>query len=99
MTVTDGTGQFTFSGLAPGMYDVTFTLSGFTAPAQVVEVSAGATASINVEMEVGGFEELVVVVGACAVCCWQYIRIPSQKRHLRSIYRAAKVVSTILAVI
>ena len=29
VTVTDGTGQFTFSGLAPGMYDVTFTLSGF----------------------------------------------------------------------
>ena len=66
VTVTDGTGQFTFSGLAPGMYDVTFTLSGFTAPAQVVEMSAGATASINVEMEVGGFEELVVVVGTRA---------------------------------
>ena len=66
VTVTDGTGQFTFSGLAPGMYDVTFTLSGFTAPAQVVEVSAGATASINVEMAVGGFEELVVVVGTRA---------------------------------
>ena len=66
VTVTDGTGQFTFSGLAPGMYDVTFTLSGFTAPAQVVEVSASATASINVVMEVGGFEELVVVVGTRA---------------------------------
>ena len=66
VTVTDGTGQFTFSGLAPGMYDVTFTLSGFTAPAQVVEVSASATASINVVMEIGGFEELVVVVGTRA---------------------------------
>ncbi len=66
VTVTDGTGQFTFSGLAPGMYDVTFTLSGFTAPAQVVEVSASATDSINVVMEVGGFEELVVVVGTRA---------------------------------
>ena len=66
VTVTDGTGQFTFSGLAPGMCDVTFTLSGFTAPAQVVEVSASATASVNVVMEVGGFEELVVVVGTRA---------------------------------
>ena len=27
VTVTDGTGQFTFSGLTPGTYDVTFTLS------------------------------------------------------------------------
>ena len=43
VTVTDGTGQFTFSGLVPGTYDVTFTLSGFTAPAQVVEVRGGAT--------------------------------------------------------
>ena len=42
VTVTDGTGQFTFSGLAPGTYAVTFTLSGFTAPAQVVEVRGGA---------------------------------------------------------
>ena len=40
-TVTDGTGQFMFSGLVPGTYDVTFTLFGFTVPTQVVEVSAG----------------------------------------------------------
>ena len=53
-TVTDGTGQFTFSGLAPGTYDVMFTLSGFTVPAQVVEASAGATAVLDVEMAVGG---------------------------------------------
>ena len=38
--------------------------------------------------------------GACAVCCWQCVRIPLQKKkRLRSIYRAAKVVSAILAVI
>ena len=44
VTVTDGTGQFTVSGLTPGTYAVTFTLPGFTVPAQVVEASAGATA-------------------------------------------------------
>ena len=62
---TDGTGQFTLGGLAPGSYEVTFTLSGFNAPAQVVEVGAGATAMLDVEMEVG-LEERVVVVGTRA---------------------------------
>ena len=66
VTVTDGTGQFTFSGLAPGTYDVMFTLSGFTVPAQVVEASAGATAVLDVEMAVGGLAAEVVVVGTRA---------------------------------
>ena len=65
-TVTDGTGQFTFSGLAPGTYDVTFTRPGFTVPAQVVEASAGATAVLDVEMAVGGLAAEVVVVGTRA---------------------------------
>ena len=62
---TDGTGQFTFSGLAPGSYEVTFSLPGFNAPAEVVEAGAGATATLDVEMEVG-LEERVVVVGTRA---------------------------------
>ena len=62
---TDRTGQFTFSGLAPGSYEVTFSLPGFNAPAEVVEVGAGATAMLVVEMEVG-LEERVVVVGTRA---------------------------------
>ena len=66
VTLSDGGGQFEFSGLVPGTYDVTFTLSGFIADAQVVEVSAGATAALNVEMAVGGFVQSVVVVGTRA---------------------------------
>ena len=65
VTVTDGTGQFTFSGLEPGTYEVTFSLPGFDAPAEVVQVSAGAPAVLDVEMAVG-IEELVVVVGTRA---------------------------------
>ena len=66
VAVTDGTGQFTFSGLVPGTYDVTFTLFGFTVPAQMVEVSAGATAALDVVMALGGLVENVVVVGTRA---------------------------------
>ena len=65
VTFTDGVGEFTFSGLAPGTYEVTFALPGFDAPAQVVEVGAGATATLDIEMEFG-FEERVVVVGSRA---------------------------------
>ena len=65
VTFTDGVGEFTFSGLAPGTYEVTFALPGFNAPAQVVEVGAGATATLDIEMAIG-LEELVVVVGSRA---------------------------------
>ena len=65
VTFTDGVGEFTFSGLAPGTYEVTFTLPGFNAPAQVVEVGAEATATLDIEMAIG-LEELVVVVGSRA---------------------------------
>ncbi len=65
VTFTDGTGEYSFSGLAPGSYEVTFVLPGFNAPAQTVQVSAGATAMANAQMEVG-LEERVVVVGTRA---------------------------------
>ncbi|MCE2541427.1 MAG: TonB-dependent receptor plug domain-containing protein [Acidobacteria bacterium] len=65
VTFTDGTGQFTFPGLAPGSYELTFTLPGFNAPAQVVEVSAGATAMLDVEMDIL-LQETVAVVGTRA---------------------------------
>ena len=43
--------------------------------------------------------KVVDMFRACAVCCWRCVRIPLQKKRLRSIYRAAKVVSAILTVI
>ena len=62
---TGGTGEYTISGLEPGTYEVTFTLPGFEAPPQTVEVMAGATATVDVEMAVG-LQERVVVVGTRA---------------------------------
>ena len=65
VAVSDGAGQFTLGGLAPGTYEVTFTLPGFNAPPQIVDVGAGAAAPLDVRMEIG-LEELVVVVGSRA---------------------------------
>ena len=62
---TDGTGQFTISGLSPGTYEVIFTLPGFDAPAQVVEVGAGLTTTVDVEMDIL-LQETVAVVGTRA---------------------------------
>ena len=65
VTFTDGTGQYSFSGLAPGIWEVTFSLPGFNAPAQVVEVAAGAPVLVDAEMSIG-LEERVVVLGTRA---------------------------------
>ena len=50
VTFTGGTGEFAFSGLAAGTYEVTFTLAGFNVPPQTAEVAAGAAATVDVEM-------------------------------------------------
>ncbi len=65
LAFSDGAGEFTIGGLDPGAYELTFSLPGFNAPAQVVEVGAGMTATVEVEMAVG-LEERVVVVGTRA---------------------------------
>ena len=41
VTFTGGTGEFSITGLAPGTYELTFTLAGFDVPPQTMEVAAG----------------------------------------------------------
>ena len=63
--VSDGAGAFTLA-LPPGTYEVTFTLPGFQdAVRDAVEVGAGATVTLDVELAVE-LEERVVVVGSRA---------------------------------
>ncbi len=63
--VSDGAGVFTIA-LPAGAYTVTFTLSGFQdAVREAVEVGAGATATLDVELAVE-LEERVVVLGTRA---------------------------------
>ena len=65
--VTDGAGMFTIAALQPGTYDVVFSLPGFsTFMRDGVEISAGATVTLAVEMLVGGLVQQVVVVGSRA---------------------------------
>jgi opacity protein-like surface antigen len=66
--VTDGTGQYAIENLRPGLYTVTFTLTGFaTVQREGVELSGTFTARINADMRVGGIEEKVTVTGETPV--------------------------------
>ena len=63
--VTDGNGQYLIVALETGVYSVTFTLPGFsTVVREAVELSAGFTANVNVELPVGGLEETITVTQA-----------------------------------
>ena len=66
VTVTDAGGDFTFSGLPPGTYDLTFALPGFRPGARRgVQLGAGAAATVDAVLSVQ-IEEQVVVVGSRA---------------------------------
>lgn len=62
--VSDESGQYRIIDLRPGVYTVTFTLSGFnTFIRDGVELPAGVTLSINGDMKVGALEESITVSG------------------------------------
>src|SRR5262245_11977782 len=61
---TDGEGIYRVINLAPGTYTVTFTLPGFsTVRREELELSAGVTLPLNIEMKVGALEETITVSG------------------------------------
>jgi hypothetical protein len=62
--VTDGEGQYKIIDLLPGVYTVSFTLSGFSVvKREGIELSAGFTATVNAELRVGALQETVTVSG------------------------------------
>ena len=65
---TDGQGAYRIVDLRPGVYTVTFSLSGFqTIKRERLELAANFTANINGDMKVGSLEESVTVSGASPV--------------------------------
>lgn len=66
--VTDGQGNYRVTDLRPGMYSITFTLPGFsTVVREGVRLEADFTASISVQLKVGGVEETITVTGASPI--------------------------------
>lgn len=65
---TNGTGEFTITGLAPGQYTVTISYVGFQTFTSKVTVNAGQAARVNAVLEVaGGSQEVTVVADAQGV--------------------------------
>ena len=73
--VTDGEGRFNIVDLRPGTYAVSFTLPGFKAfHREGVVLSAGFTATVNGDMQVGALEETVTVTGAAPLVDTRNVR-------------------------
>jgi len=73
--VSDGEGRYNIVDLRPGQYTVTFTLTGFnTVRREGVQLTAGFTATINVDLPVGALEETVTVSGASPLVDTQNVR-------------------------
>src|SRR5712672_1688790 len=63
--VTDGQGRYSIVDLRPGIYTITYGLSGFTTVRRKdFELPSNFAATINVEMRVGGLEETLTVTTA-----------------------------------
>jgi hypothetical protein len=61
-TTTDAAGQFNFAGLQPGPYEVSVELSGFASKQFRVELTVGASVSVNAKLEVGQQSEVITVL-------------------------------------
>jgi Carboxypeptidase regulatory-like domain len=73
--VTDGQGEYKLVDLRPGVYEVTFALTGFaTVKRAGLELNTGVTLPVNAEMKVGDLQETVTVSGASPVVDVQNVR-------------------------
>jgi hypothetical protein len=67
-TISDEQGLYRITDLRPGLYTVTFTLTGFsTVRREGIELTPGFVATINADLRVGAVEETVTVTGASPV--------------------------------
>src|SRR5947208_1661501 len=66
--VTDGTGQYQIVNLRPGIYTVTFTLTGFSiVKREGVELTGSFAATVNGELKIGSVTETITVSGEAPV--------------------------------
>jgi hypothetical protein len=73
--VTDGTGTYRIVDLRPGIYSITFTLTGFsTVKRDGVELTGSFNATINADMKVGALEETITVSGETPIVDTQSVR-------------------------
>lgn len=73
--VADGSGQYRITGLPPGSYGLTFTLSGFNVfKREGVQVTGSGVIAINAELRIGALQETITVTGETPVVDTQSTR-------------------------
>jgi len=74
--VTDGEGRYNIVDLRPGTYVVTFTLAGFnTFRREGIALTAGFTATVNADLQVGALAETITVTGATPLVDTSNVRL------------------------
>ena len=63
-TVTDGTGHYTITDVAPGPYELTIEMSGFTKQVSKIAVAAGQPFNADIKLAIGAQAETVQVTGS-----------------------------------
>ena len=64
IVVTDDQGRYRIAGLRPGVYSVTFTLTGFRGVRREgLDLTTGFIATVDAELSVGSVEETITVTG------------------------------------
>jgi hypothetical protein len=99
---TDTEGRYDIVELRPGTYTVTFSLAGFrTFRREQVELTAGFTATINAQMEIGALEETITVAGASPLVDTQNARQQRviSNQLLASLPTSTKALSNLIALI
>ena len=65
---TDGDGRYQIIDLRPGLYSVTFTLSGFNGfKRDGIDLPSNFTATVNADLKVGSLEETITVSGQAPI--------------------------------
>src|SRR6266581_3110232 len=73
--VTNGEGRYNIVDLRPGTYVVTFGLTGFsTVRREGIELTAGFTAAVNADLQIGAVAETITVSGATPLVDTQNMR-------------------------
>ena len=73
--VTDSEGRYNIVDLRPGTYTVNFSLSGFSGfRREGIVLTAGFTAAVNADMQVGAVEETITVTGESPLVDTQNVR-------------------------
>jgi len=66
--VTDGSGQYRITDLSPGIYSVTYTLTGFSRVVRDgLTLSGSGAVTVDVELRVGNLQETLTVTGEAPV--------------------------------